>query len=439
MRRLGKMAAAGVALLLTTSGLAACAATTSSDSGSTVRVIAQAGGPGDALKAAAAEYTKEHPDTPVEVDLFDYDAVRERTLLGFSSGKDSYDAIGFDYSWMKQYIDSGYLLSLNDMAAKQADLIDMPDFVPAYVNWATVDGQQYALPWFGAVYMLYYRTDLLEQAGVEVPTTWDEYIAAAKTVQEKTGVTGTTFIGKRDDPLLDEYWSVAWSYGAQIANEDLTTSTMDSPEAVEALKVWSQVLPYAPKDALAADWPAAAASFSAGKTAMMINFSDTSDALIAPESQVAGKVGFAALPAGPTGKSTPNLGGWGLGVSSQSKNQQAAFDFIAWATAAAQQQAGLANGGSANRESVLSDPANQKQFPYFPAALENYKNAIYFPVTQHWVDWEAAMAPPLSSALSGQVSLEDGVAQASQRLQAEMDKDAAGTTASAAASPAASS
>ena len=420
MKRLSKLAAVGITLALAAPVLSACAATTS-QSADTVRVIAQAGGPGEALKAAAGQYSKDHPDTPVQVDLFDYDGVRERTLLGFSSGKDSYDAIGYDYAWMKQYIDSGYLLALDDMAAEQADLIDMPDYVPAYVSWATVDGKQYALPWFGAVYMLYYRTDLLEQAGVAVPTTWDEYVAAAKAIQEKTGVTGTTFIGKRDDPLLCEYWSVAWSYGAEITN-DGTTSSMNSPEAVQALKTWSEVLPYAPKDALAADWPAAAATFAEGKSGMMINFSDTSDALIAPTSKVAGKVGFAALPSGPTGKSTPNLGGWGLGVSAQSKNQQAAFDFIAWATAAAQQQAGLANGGSASRESVLGNPENQAQFPYFPAALENYKNAIYFPVTQKWFDWEAAMSPPLSSALSGQISLEEGVKQASDRLDAEMKK-----------------
>lgn len=427
--KVNKAIASAVALLVGASGLTACAAT-SSTSDSTIRVIAQAGGPGEALKKAAEQYTADHPDSPVQVDLFDYDAVRERTLLGFSSGKDTYDAIGFDYAWMKQYINSGYLLSLNDMAAAQADLIDMADFVPAYVDWATVDGQQYALPWFGAVYMLYYRTDLLEQAGVDVPKTWDDYVAAAQTIQEKTGVTGTTFIGKRDDPLLDEYWSVAWSYGAEIVNEDLTQSLMDSPEAVEALTVWSKVLPYAPQDALASDWPAAAAAFSEGTTGMMINFSDTSDALIAPTSKVAGKVGFAALPSGPTGKSTPNLGGWGLGISSQSPNQQAAFDFIAWATSAEQQQAGLANGGSANRESVLGNPDNQTQFPYFPAALENYNNAIYFPVTENWVDWEAAMAPPLSSALSGQISLQEGVTEASSRLQAEIDKEASPASAS---------
>lgn len=409
----------GVGLL--GAGLSGCAVSADTGGSDTVRVIAQAGGPGEALKAAAAEYSKTH-STKVTVDLFDYDAVRERTVLSFTSGKNTYDAFGFDYAWMKQYIDSGYLLPVDSMAQKQASTINMNDYIKAYVDWATVDGKQYALPWFGAVYMLYYRTDLLQQAGVSVPKTWDEYVAAAKTIQAKTGVTGTTLIGKRDDPLLDEYWSVAWSYGAEIT-KDGKKSAMNSPEAVKALDVWKSVLPSAPSDALSADWPAAAASFSEGKTAMMINFSDTSDALIADTSKVKDKVGFAALPSGPTGKSTPNLGGWGLGVSSKSKQSQKAFDFIAWATSAQQQQAGLEHGGSASRISVLSDSANQQKYPYYAAALENYKNAVFFPVTANWVDWEAAMAPPLSSALSGQIPSADAVAQSSQRLDAEIAKE----------------
>lgn len=420
MTNVDRHVALGLALLMGATALSGCAATTAKGDDA-VRVIAQAGGPGEALQQAAVEYSASH-DTQVQVDLFDYDAVRERTLLSFSSGTDAYDAIGFDYAWMKQYIDSDYLVPIDEMAQSQADLIDMPDFVQSYVDWATVDGEQYALPWFGAVYMLYYRIDLLEEAGVAVPTTWDEYVVAARTIQEKTGVTGTTFIGKRDDPLLDEYWSIAWSYGAEITT-DGSSSAMNSPEAVEALSVWKDVLAAAPQDALAADWPAAAAAFAEGKTAMMINFSDTSDALIAPDSAVKDRVGFAALPSGPTGKSTPNLGGWGLGVSASSTKQQEAFDFIAWATSAEQQKAGLANGGSANRTSVLSDPELQTQYPYFAAALTNYQNSIFFPVTVHWVDWEAAMAPPLSSALSDQITLEEGVKQASDRLDEEIDSE----------------
>lgn len=421
MKRRTRVLGAAAAVAMSTLALVGCTATAQSGGGDTIRVIAQTGGPGTALADAAMTWNKSH-STKVQVDLFDYDPTRQRTVLSFSSGKNTYDVIGMDYAWMKQYVDSGYLIPLNSMASKAAKTIDMSDYIQSYVNWGKLNGKQYALPWFGAVYMLYYRTDLLKKAGVAVPKTWDQYVSAAAALKQKTGLAGTTFIGKRDDPLLDEYWSIAWSYGAQITT-DGKTSAMNTPQAVQALETWSKVLKSAPGDALSDDWPAAAAEFSEGKSAMMINFSDTSDSLISPTSKVKGKVGFAPLPVGPTGKRTPNLGGWGLGVSAKSKHQQAAFDFISWATSAKQQQIGLANGGSASRISVLSNPANQQKYPYFAAALVDYKASIFFPQTEHWVDWEAAMSPPLSAALSGQISLKQGVAQASQRLNAEIARE----------------
>jgi len=155
----------------------------------------------------------------------------------------------------------------------------------------------------------------------------------------------------------------------------------------------------------------------------MLNFSDTSVSLLGSDSTVADKVGFAALPTGPTGKGTPNLGGWGIGVSASSKHQQEAFDFLAWATASAQQKTGLADGGSATRASVLSDPALQAKNPYFAAALENFKEAVPFPQASNWVAWEAAMAPPMSEGLGGQKPLAQALKEANQRLDVEVKKE----------------
>jgi multiple sugar transport system substrate-binding protein len=423
VKRSTRQSIAFSALVATVSSLAlsGCAVSGSDEvTDQTVRVIAQAGGPGEALKAAAEEYNKLGRGSTVSVDLFDYDAVRERTVLGFSSGKAGYDVIALDYSWLPEYVQNKYVVGLDDRIKAKADEIKIDDFVGTYNEWATIDGSQYAVPWFGAVYMLYYRTDLLKKAGVEVPTTWDEYVAAARTVQEKTGVTGTTLIGKRDDPLLCEFWSIAWSFGAEIW--DGSKSTVDSPAAADALQLWQKTLAYAPKDALSADWPAAAAAFSEGKTAMMINFSDTSDALLAADAPYRDKIGFAALPAGPSGKSTPNLGGWGLSVSTESTKQDAAFDFIVWSTSAAQQKAGVAKGGSPNRASVLGDPELQAAYPYYAAALTNYQNGVHFPATSSWIDWEAAMAPALSEGMSGGLTVTGAVAEASKRLAAELKK-----------------
>ena len=56
-------------------------------------------------------------------------------MLSFSSGKNDYDVVGMDYAWMQQYVNSGYLTPLNDMATKAADTIKMNDYIKAYVDW----------------------------------------------------------------------------------------------------------------------------------------------------------------------------------------------------------------------------------------------------------------------------------------------------------------
>jgi ABC-type glycerol-3-phosphate transport system substrate-binding protein len=405
-------------ILLTGVVLTGCssgAGSSASNQATHLGVLVQAGGPGDAVKQLATQYEQAYPGTTVEVTELPYDNTRERSLADFTSHKGAYDVVAMDYLWTKEYAKAGFIVPLDDFVAKAKDTIKLDDFFKSYIDYGTIDGKLYGLPWLGAVYMLYYRKDLLAASNTAVPTTWDGYAAAAKTLQEKTGLYGATFIGKRDDPLVDEFWSIAWSYGAQIY--DGHAATIDTPEALAALKVWADVYKTASPDSLDADWPTVAASFSQGKSAMMLNFSDTSETILGKDSKVAETVGFAPLPKGPTGKLTPNLGGWAIGVNADSKNQQAAFDFIAWLTSAATQEAGLPLGGSVTRASVLSNPALAQKYPYFAAELVNFQNSVPFPQATNWVKWEAAMAPPISEGLGGQRSLESALQVAQERLQ----------------------
>ena len=417
-RTIAALALVSAVAVVTTLGGTASAGSTRATA-TKLNVLAQAGGPGVALTKLAAVYSKQH-GVSVKVTLLPYDSVRERAIADFSSGKAGYDVVGFDYLWMKEYARAGFITSLDDYTKKAGSQLAMNDFYKPYIAAGTWNKKLYGLPWLGAVYMLYYRTDLLKKAGIQVPKTWDEYAAAAAKLK-RGGVYGSTLIGKRDDPLVDEFWSIAWSYGAEIYRG--SKPTIDTPQALKALTVWSKIARSAPPDALAADWPVAAATFAQGKAALMLNFSDTSETILGADSKVAKTVGFAPIPAGPTGKRTPNLGGWGIGVNAKSKNGQAAFDFIAWATSSAEQKAGLASGGSATRVSVVTDPVLRTKYPYFKAVAASFKAAVPFPQATNWVDWEAAMAPPISEALGGQRSLASGLKEAQKRLEPKVAKE----------------
>jgi multiple sugar transport system substrate-binding protein len=371
-------------------------------------VVAQAGGPGDAVEELADDY-EEETGVAVDVTLLPYENVRERALTDFTRGSASFDVVAFDYLWGKEYADGGFLVPIDDLVDENADEVDIDDFFASYIEYAKQDDQLYGLPWLGAVYMMFYREDLLEESNLEPPQTWDDYAKAAETLQRDHGMSGSTFIGKRDDPLVNEFATIAWSYGGNF-NEG-TEATMNSSENLEAFELWGRVLETAPADSLAVDWPVAASQFAEGQAAMMLNYSDTAETVLA-EKAVADDVGFARVPEGPDGEATPALGGWAMGINADSDKQEAAFDYITWLLSAETQEKGLRYGGSPTRASVLEDPALEKRYPYFPAAAENYEAGHEFPKATNWVEWEAAMGPPMSDALGGQISLKEGLDEA---------------------------
>ena len=81
-------------------------------------------------------------------------------------------------------------------------------------------------------------------------------------------------------------------------------------------------------------WYDAMEAFTAGQAGMIVdadffaaNYEDPK------KSKVAGKVGYALIPAGPGGKPYSGLWTWALGISKATKNKEAAWLFVQWATA----------------------------------------------------------------------------------------------------------
>lgn len=61
-------------------------------------------------------------------------------------------------------------------------------FFPSTNDEYTDDGKQYALGWMAQTFGMYYNPTLLDKAGVDVPETWDDLIAASKAIKDKTGL-----------------------------------------------------------------------------------------------------------------------------------------------------------------------------------------------------------------------------------------------------------
>ncbi|MFE6133048.1 ABC transporter substrate-binding protein, partial [Streptomyces sp. NPDC056437] len=104
------------------------------------------------------------------------------------SGKQAPDVF---FNWgggsIKPFVDAGLLMPLDDFIAKDQSLKDK--FLPSVFNTAVIDGKPYGVPMRGTQpVMMFHNKKVLADAGITPPKTWDELLAAVKTLKGK-GVT----------------------------------------------------------------------------------------------------------------------------------------------------------------------------------------------------------------------------------------------------------
>ncbi len=207
--------------------------------------------------------------------------------------------------------------------------IDKSKFFEGAFNTNVVDDTAYGVPWYVETRVLYYRSDLLEKAGItKAPETWDELKTAAKALIEKAGT-------KRGIALLtgtgswQQWMPLVWSNGGEIM-DDQGNFTLDSPAAVEALEFYASFF----KEGLAepaAEGFAVEQGFVAGTDPMFFS-GPWHMALIEDTGgeQIQGKWDIALQPkkdqSGDAG--TSFVGGSNLVVFNNSDNPDAAWSFV---------------------------------------------------------------------------------------------------------------
>ena len=310
------------------------------EEGKTVNLIFAKHPLSDALTKSLPDFEKK-TGIKVEYDALPEEEFRQKLLTDLSTGQGSYDAFmtGPVTDW--QYAAAGWIEPLDEYIKNPA--LTSPeyafeDFYPATVEvnrWdqkkGLGEGNLWALPANEEGYSLFYRTDILQEAGIGVPQTVDDLISAVKEVD------GKTFAGKRVDGFVARgnktwptvttgYSTVFFSHGATDVTPDGQVA-VNSSEGVEATEKWGEVMSYAPNNVGTFTWYEAMNHFAAGNAAFFIDADHMSETFEAPDSSsIADTVGYAPPPSGPAGRAS-NIWLWSLGMSAASKNNVAAWLF----------------------------------------------------------------------------------------------------------------
>lgn len=275
------------------------------------------------IEKAVEQWNSENPD--IQVDLNRIPASDSAKIPAAVDAGTGPDIAQFSQHALPDYVINKQALDITQYVASTKDL-----YTPS--SWKAVDfgGKIYGVPQDSGPGALMYRKDIFEKHGIEVPKTWDDYIAAAKKLHEADP---SVYIGQfsPNEPAGLFYPDMVQAGGSWFGTQDNAWTVQVNNEASKRVAERYQTLLDQKLLKVEQMWtPEYWADVNAGKIAS-INLAAWFPAVL--ESNAKGLEGKWAVAPSPSDKGDGTSGDGGgavLAVMKTSKNPEAATKFITW-------------------------------------------------------------------------------------------------------------
>ncbi|MEH2261867.1 ABC transporter substrate-binding protein [Nostoc sp.] len=158
--------------------------TTQRSDGVTINVITQKGVLDVALNRHISNF-ESLTGAKINMVAFPFGDVYQKLQEDWSSRTPKYDMGVILSKWLIDFINTNDLEDLTNRVQSDSTL-QWQDIAPIFRDVSARYKQRiYAIPLDGDFHMVYYRSDLLKNAGLMPPTTWDDYLAIAKQFHSK--------------------------------------------------------------------------------------------------------------------------------------------------------------------------------------------------------------------------------------------------------------
>ena len=254
--------------------------------------------------------------------------------------------------------------------------------------------------------MLYYRQDLLEQAGYEPPETFEQLLQISQALQ-KQGLAdwGYVWQGKQYEGLAAMFVEILQGHGAFWVNPDTFEVGLDQPEAIAAVEFLREAIDtkVSPPGVTTYSEEETRRLFENGQTVFLRNWPYVYS--LALESPIAGKYTIKPMVHKPGEQSGATLGGWGLGISSTTKHPDAAWEVMQFLSSeASQREFILETGFVPSREVLFNDQAIVAKYNYYPKLLDVVKSSALRPPIAQYAQASDVLQRYLSSAITGKLT-----------------------------------
>lgn len=339
--------------------------------------------------------------------------MREALTAEMVGGAGGYDMVTVMDQWIPSLVNL-----LEPVDARLADKkIDTGAYPGAFLGVGRIGGKLYGLPTRAHVQLLFYRKDLFAKHGLKVPATWDDVIAAAKTLQEKESIAGIALpYGKNNGQNLMVWYNFLWGRGADVfdaqgmpafASEAGLKATQDYIDMLRTHKV-------TPAAAVSFTEQDAVNSMRGGNSAMVPVWWWVRGGLLDPKVSklTEDQVGAAPLPNFGSGARSTYINCWIYALTARSQRKDAAMEYLSFITHPAIERDILLDPKESDVVSVhtsnMRDPDVNRRFGgIHDMAAEALRNTKAVPYTADWPQMMEAIETAMSEAASGARSVPD--------------------------------
>ncbi len=271
------------------------------------------------LQALVAEYQKRNPDIEIDIILASPTSRGRRLLTALASGADL-GIFEIEPALMTEWVEAGYLLPLDEVVQQ----IGPDDYVPG--SLFQYQGHTYAVPYAISVYGLWVRTDLLAQAGLPLPTTYEEILATVETLTQGE-VYGIALPAGQNIASVNYFSTFLWQNGGDYFSCDGEV-IFGQPKAFEAVKKWVALTQYAPPGFATWGYVEQIEAFMRGRVAMSMYAGRLGVNMAAKTPELEERVTVIFPPWGPE---KVTLGVWSrLAIAAGTRHQAEAKAFLQW-------------------------------------------------------------------------------------------------------------
>jgi len=397
---------------------------------------------------ADVENFKKLTGMDVKYDIFPEDVYFDKVTAALSSKSTQYDVFmtGAYQTW--KYGPAGWLVDLNEYikdSAKTAPNYNWDDVLPnlrASTAWSGVPGaplggdgaKQWAIPWGFELNSLAYNRTYFDAAGATPPKNLPELVETArKLTQGNKGYYGIGVRGSRSWATIHPgYLSAFANYGATdfVNTGGKLKASMNSAAGKEMTKLWVQMIQESgPKNWSTYTWYQVGTDLGAGASAMIYDADILGYFMNGGDNKEAGHIGYSAIAPNPQAKApTPNVWIWSLAMSNFSKQKDAGWYFMQWASSQEHDMFGARKMDFVNpvRKSVWADSEFRERIAKsYPGYVEQFDasapgSKIYFTAQPLFENLTTEWSASLQKMVAKEIPVDEGLDKLAESVNKQL-------------------